>query len=75
MPSAYDERLYEFQCESPECTKPFQKILRSLVHVDEIACPHCGAEMDIQESKSVGSLREAFDEADQIDLQRREGTA
>jgi hypothetical protein len=71
MSSIYDEWLYDLDCANPKCRKRFQKILRSLVNVNEVPCPHCGTVIDIRESKSTGAIGHAFDTANQIDIQRR----
>jgi hypothetical protein len=73
--SAYDEMSHRFQCVSPECKKPFERLLRNLRSVKEVACPYCGTKIDIRNSKAVGEIGNAFETANQIDLQRREAAA
>ena len=31
--------IYEFQCES--CGHPFEELLRSSAHIEQVTCPHC----------------------------------
>ena len=65
--SRLDEYLHQFRCEAPECRKTFKKVLRSLLHADEVVCPHCGTTIDIRESKSSGDIGRDFDMANDFD--------
>ena len=73
MTSVLDLWRHEFHCAT--CLRPFQFVLRTLLQVSEVTCPHCGTQMDIRESKSAGEVGKDFDVANRVDLRAREGAA
>jgi predicted RNA-binding Zn-ribbon protein involved in translation (DUF1610 family) len=75
MRSHFDTMTHRFVC--PNCKKPFEKILRTLqsAKVQKVACPNCGAEIDIRVSKTQGEIGKAFDLANQMDLPARDSTS
>jgi hypothetical protein len=65
MPISLDTTFYKFQCPSPMCARPFQRILRTLIRANKVACPYCGAEIDIRQSKSIGPIGNALEKANE----------
>ena len=74
MSVSLDTTFYKFQCPSPMCARPFQRILRTLLRANKVACPYCGAEIDIRQSKSIGAIGKALEEANELDKQAKKGT-
>jgi hypothetical protein len=67
MPSHLDTMFHKFQCPSSMCKRPFQKVLRTLVHAAKVACPYCGTQIDICQSKSIGAIGKVLDTARELD--------
>jgi hypothetical protein len=57
MRSNLDKLRYSFICRNPQCGRQFEKILSSLVDADEVACPICGAAINLYDSKLIGDIR------------------
>jgi hypothetical protein len=70
MPKSYfDQLLYSFICQNPKCGQQFAQTLRSLINANEVACPKCGAAIDIRESKRTGDIRLTLKAAGELDKQ------
>jgi rubredoxin len=68
MISHFDKLSHHFTCPNPQCGKVFEKTYRSLLYPNEVACPTCGATIDIRESKSAGEIGRMFDTCQQLDF-------
>jgi hypothetical protein len=68
MISHFDKLSHSFTCPQAQCGQVFQKTYRSLLYPNEVACPACGATIDIRESKSTGEIGKMFDRCNQLDL-------
>jgi hypothetical protein len=67
MPNYFDQVSHPFHCKNPQCGARFEIVLRSLICVNEIICPKCGAVEDIRESKRAGQIGKDFDMATELD--------